>query len=129
MSFYYRTMARASVASNGTQSNGFSDSQHTSISADGRYVVFTSLASNLVSGDTNNGTDVFVYDRTTQQTKRVSVTSAGEQSPFGGSAQPAISADGRYIAFIHSTGNLAPNIQIIVSGATPTACKHFLVPS
>ena len=62
---------RVSVASDGAQGNG--GSAHPSISADGRYVAFQSDASNLVSGDTNGWSDIFVYDRQTGQTTRVSV--------------------------------------------------------
>lgn len=55
------TTTRVSVAQNGTQGNGSSSGD--SISSNGRYVVFTSDASNLVSGDNNNEADLFVYDR------------------------------------------------------------------
>ena len=63
------TTTRVSVASDGTQGNSFSDNPD--ISADGRYVVFNSFASNLVSGDTNGYWDVFVRDRQTGTTTRV----------------------------------------------------------
>ena len=62
---------RVSVASDGTQGNDHSFVS--SLSADGRYVAFTSLASNLVAGDTNGTSDAFVHDRQTGQTTRVSV--------------------------------------------------------
>jgi len=87
---------RVSISSAGQQGNGYS--YLPSISADGRYVAFYSDASNLVAGDTNNATDVFVYDRKTHKTRRVSVTSAGQQGN-GDSLYPSISADGRYVAF------------------------------
>jgi pimeloyl-ACP methyl ester carboxylesterase len=87
---------RVSLASNGSQGNSFSE--FPSISADGRYVAFMSSASNLVGGDTNNYTDIFLHDRVAQTTTRVSVASNGSQ---GGnqSTSPAISGDGRYISF------------------------------
>jgi Tol biopolymer transport system component len=86
-----------SVDSTGVQSNSYSEQP--SISADGRYVAYRSYASNLVPGDTNDRPDVFVYDRSTRQTTRVSVTSTGEQG-FGYSTRnPVISGDGRYVAF------------------------------
>ena len=69
---------RVSVASDGTQSNN--DSYNPSISANGRYVAFESEATNLVRGDTNNFRDIFVHDRQTGQTTRVSVASDGTQS-------------------------------------------------
>jgi VCBS repeat-containing protein len=87
---------RVSVASNGTQGN--SQSNEPSLSADGRYVAFSSVASTLVAGDTNGTYDVFVHDRQTGETQRVSVASNGAQGN-GESHQPSLSADGRYVAF------------------------------
>jgi Tol biopolymer transport system component len=97
--------ARVSVASDGTQGNG--PSSWPSISADGRYVAFVSGADNLVSGDTNGRDDIFVYDRQTGQTTRVSVASDGTQGN-GFSWQPSISSDGRYVAFLSGANNLVP---------------------
>ena len=71
------TIERVSVASDGTQGNG--NSYYPSISADGRYVAFCSHASNLVPGDTNGATDIFVYDRQTDTIERVSVAADGTQ--------------------------------------------------
>ena len=84
---------RASVASDGTQSNGLS--QKVAISTDGRYVTFKSSASSLVPADTNDVTDVFVHDRLTGVTTRESVASNGLQG-FRSSEKPALSGDGRY---------------------------------
>lgn len=87
---------RISVSSSGAQGNDYSfDPQ---MDSDGDLIVFTSLASNLVSGDTNGREDVLVYNRITGTTQRVSVSSSGAQSPGGGGA-PDISADGRYVTF------------------------------
>jgi hypothetical protein len=98
-----RDIERVSVASDGSQSN---DSSHSAfISADGRYVAFYSSASNLVSGDTNGMYDVFVHDRRTGQTIRLSAASDGSQSNDL-SQFPSISADGRYVAFESNAGNL-----------------------
>jgi len=97
--------ARVSVASNGVAGNASSGSP--AISADGRYVAFRSGASNLVPGDTNGDTDVFVYDRDTGATARVSVASNGSQAN-GESRLPALSGDGRYIAFESEASNLVP---------------------
>lgn len=70
-----------SVATGGTQGDGNSYSTtSTSLSADGRYVAFISIASNLVVGDTNGTEDVFVHDRLTKQTTRVSVATGGTQA-------------------------------------------------
>ena len=102
---------RVSVASDGTQAND--QSFRPAISADGRYVTFASVASNLVPGDTNGalgvflGTDVFVHDRQTGQTTRASVASDGTQANRESFA-PAVSADGRYVAFVSLASNLVP---------------------
>ncbi len=77
------------------------------ISGDGRYVAFASAGSTLVAGDTNGVEDVFVYDRLARTTERVSLSSAGEQGN-GDSYGPAISADGRYVAFTSAASNLTP---------------------
>ncbi|MHB8789473.1 MAG: TolB family protein [Desulfobulbaceae bacterium] len=97
--------ARVSVDSSGIQGDGLSDLP--ALSADGRYIAFYSRATNLVSGDTNSYDDVFVHDRLTGMTTRVSVDSSGNQGD-GNSWDAAISADGRYVAFGSSTTNLDP---------------------
>ena len=77
------------------------------VSADGRYVVFDSSAPNLVKGDTNEASDVFIYDRQTNATQRVSLTASGAQAngaSFGGGS--GVSADGRYVAFASSGTNV-----------------------
>ncbi len=99
------TTERVSVDSAGTQADGDSDSP--ALSADGRFVAFVSVATNLVPGDTNGRSDVFVHDRQTRRTERVSVDSAGTQAD-GDSASPALSADGRFVAFSSSATNLVP---------------------
>jgi Tol biopolymer transport system component len=85
------------------QANG--DSSDVALSADGRVVAFTSGASNLVAGDTNMQYDIFVHDCKTGQTERVSVASDGTQAN-GTSMQPALSADGRFVAFVSAANNL-----------------------
>ncbi len=77
------------------------------LSADGRYVVFQSLADDLVPGDTNQCADVFVRDLTAGVTTRVSVDSAGAQADSI-SCLPAISPDGRWVAFVSWASNLVP---------------------
>jgi Tol biopolymer transport system component len=98
-----RTTTRVSLASDGTQGNGGSYSP--SISADGRYVAFRSRASNLVAGDTNGNWDVFVHDRQTRTTTRVSLASDGAEGNDD-SYSPSISANGRYVAFHSYASNL-----------------------
>lgn len=78
-----------------------------SISADGRYIAFSSSADNLVPGDTNGYGDVFVHDRVMGTTEIVSVDSFGNQGNAG-SGNPEISSDGRYVAFYSVASNLVP---------------------
>ena len=107
------TTDRVSVSTGGAA--GDDDSQLAAVSGDGRFVAFRSLATTLVPGDTNGVGDVFVHDRSTGVTERVSVDSrerqaVGDQggvldSNFG---PPAISADGRYVAFDSWEPDLVP---------------------
>ncbi|MBI3848065.1 MAG: PD40 domain-containing protein [Planctomycetes bacterium] len=83
------------------------------ITADGRYISFTSFATNLVAGDTNGRTDIFVRDRQTNVTSRVSVDSAGNQTP-GNSSWSVISSDGRYVCFQSDSYTLVPNDNNLV---------------
>ena len=92
-----------SVSSAGEMSEGGPSTP--SVNADGRFVAFESLATNLVPGDTNaipgqywSGMDVFVRDRLLRLTERVSVSSSDEQGN-GDSRLGAISADGRFVVF------------------------------
>jgi Tol biopolymer transport system component len=97
------TTTRVSVGTGGVQGDG--DSIYPSISADGRLVAFTSYATNLVPGDTNGGPDVFVRDRKTGTTRRVSLGPGGVQGDVG-SGRLAISADGRFVTFESDDTNL-----------------------
>jgi Ca2+-binding RTX toxin-like protein len=121
--FVYDTVANTtrlvSVDSNGIPGNN--DFYKPSISADGRYVTFYSDASNLVSDDTNNVTDIFVYDTVANTTRRVSVDSNGIQGNSD-SYTTSISADGRYVAFLSFASNL-------VSGDTNEAADIFVYDS
>jgi len=96
---------RVSLASTGAQTSN--ESAWPSITPDGRFVAFGSFANNLVSGDTNGAYDVFVRDRLTWFTERVSVDSNGVQGNAV-SATPVISGDGRYVAFGSDATNLVP---------------------
>ncbi len=104
---------RVSVDSNGNQGNAGTGNfccfagMAPDISADGRYVTFWSTSSNLVVGDTNNFDDVFVHDRETGVTERVSVDGFGNQANKG-SGNPAISDDGRFVVFDSQSSNLVP---------------------
>ena len=103
---------RVSVSSDGVEGNA--DSSAPALSGDGRVVAFVSSASNLVPADTNGVPDIFVYDRVTGRTERVSVSSSGAQAD-GASADPALSADGRYVVFTSSATTL-------VAGDRNVAC-------
>jgi tricorn protease-like protein len=107
---------RVSLASDGTEANGVSYS--TKISANGRYVTYISYASNLVSGDTNDTSDVFVFDRKMGTTERISVASDGTEGN-GFSFNPVISANGRYVAYESNASNL-------VSGDTYGSADIFV---
>ena len=96
-------MGRVNVTSAGAQSNGNVDGP--SISADGRFVAFASGAPDLVAGDTNGVFDVFVHDRASGTTERVSISSAGGEGN-GASSHASISADGRFVAFTSLASNL-----------------------
>ncbi len=96
---------RVSVASDGTEGN--SSSRGVSISGDGRFVAFTSNATNLVFGDNNSFVDIFVRDRLLATTQLVSVDSAGLQGD-GLCSAPSISGDGKIVAFASRSTNLVP---------------------
>ncbi len=95
--------SRVSLASDGSEANA--PSQRPVLSANGRYVAFYSTASNLVAGDTNNKADVFVHDRQSNTTRRVSLAADGSEGNAE-SGLPSISADGRFVAFASAASNL-----------------------
>jgi len=99
----WHVVERVSVASDGSQANG--GSYDAAVNGDGRVVAFSSGADNLVSGDGNGRQDVFVHDRATGRTRRVSVASDGSQAN-GGSHDAAVSGDGRVVAFFSGADNL-----------------------
>lgn len=101
------TTERVSLTQGGLQGNNASTVP--AISADGRFVAFSSYASNLVPDDLNNSDDIFVRDRLLGTTEMVSVSSSGTLASGNGGIEPqppSISADGRYVAFEHAAGNL-----------------------
>lgn len=97
--------AKASVAGNGDGANA--GSSGATISADGRYISYLSSASNLVGGDTNGKSDVFVLDRQSGGTLKVSQASNGGPTNDS-SANAAISGDGRYVAYATMSTNIVP---------------------
>lgn len=109
-------VARSSLSNVGAQGNA--PSVQSAISSDGRFVAFASDASNLVPADTNKARDVFVRDRQTGVTNRVSVTGIGGQAN-GRSFTPSISGDGRFVTFSSEATNL-------VKGDTNHATDIFI---
>ena len=115
---------RVSVANDGGQ--GDRESHFGSISDDGRYVAFTSAATNLVADDTNGASDVFVHDRTTRTTRRVSnfppdPNEDGEVRSFS----PAISGNGRYVAFVsHHSGYWIVYVHDVRTGTTTSRARE-----
>ena len=118
---------RVSVDSSGVQGDG--DSMAPAMAAEGRYVAFESTATNLIPGDTNAFSDIFVHDLLTHTTTRVSVTSSGAQA-HSLSQACSISSDGRYVAFESYAANLVPGdtnhsidvfVRDVVAGTTPRA--------
>ncbi len=99
------TTERVNVSSSGAEANA--GASYPSLSADGRFVVFSSFASNLVAGDTNGHADIFVRDRSAGTTERVSLSSAGAEGDDDANTT-AISPDGRWVAFTSFATNFAP---------------------
>jgi hypothetical protein len=99
------TLERASSTYLGVEADGWSG--FPSLSADGRYVVFQSAATNLVPGDTNDQIDAFLLDRQTQALTRISLTSLGQQAN-GGCILPKVSGDGSKVSFVSWATNLDP---------------------
>jgi Tol biopolymer transport system component len=97
--------ARVNLAATGAQAVG-GDSIAPAMSADGRYIAYASVATNLVPGDTNGVSDIFRRDVVTGTTTRISVDGLGGQALGGDSTAPAMSADGRYITYSSSATNL-----------------------
>ncbi|MFG2848064.1 TolB family protein [Kitasatospora sp. NPDC048296] len=100
---------RVSVGLGQAQPDGASHAA--GLSADGRYTVFTSNATNLVPGDTNGKSDVFVRDLRTGDTERVNTGPDGAQAN-GGSFEATISGNGRYVAFSSDATNLTPGANL-----------------
>ena len=105
------TTRRVSVPTGGVQGEGDIGYFGLSISESGQFVAFASQATDLVGGDTNGTTDVFVWDRATDVTERVSVNSQGLQGG-GWSDEPSISASGRFVAFQSLSGFVGPDTNL-----------------
>jgi len=114
------TTERVSVSSSGAEGND--DTGQSSISADGRFVSFYSIATNLVANDTNALGDVFVHDRQTGTTVRVSVSSSGTQADLG-SISGWLSADGHALVFV----SYATNLVAGDTNGVPDIFRHDLL--
>lgn len=101
------TTTRVSVASDGTEGNGWSYCYSPQLVGKGNLAIFASGAGNLVPGDTNKTDDVFVHDLTTRTTRRVSIATDGTEGNSS-SYFPSASRDGRFVVFESYTNNLVP---------------------
>ncbi len=106
------------VSKNSAGIQGDRDSTQPSLTPDGRFVTFSSKAQNLVAGDLNGFTDIFVRDLQTGITTRESLDSNGAEANSN-SGFPCLSADGRYVAFRSFANNL-------VAGDTNAAADDFV---
>ncbi len=102
-----QVVERVSVSTTGHAGTYLGATHELGLSADGRYVIFVSYAGSMVPGDTNGVRDVFRHDRWTGTTIRCSVGSAGQEAD-NDSYEPAISGDGRYVAFLSDSDILDP---------------------
>lgn len=105
------TTERISVSSDdedGFNEEGDDESFNPSISDDGRYVAFASFATTLVNDDTNDSSDVFVRDRETNTTRRVSLRTDGLEPEGGEVLDVALSGNGRFVAFVHTSDLSGP---------------------
>ena len=112
---------RISVGVGGAQPNGSSSDPQ--ISGDGRWVVFTSVATNLVANDSNDVQDVFLFDRQTSTMTRVSQSTGGAQADMASSG-PAISDDGSVVAFISASALLSSEPDTVACEQAPPACER-----
>jgi len=109
--FLWNRSSSALQRVNVTQIGGQADrsSYAPALNADGRFIVFRSHATNLVASETPNFGDIFLRDNINGALQRVSLSTAGDQSPNGASDEPTISADGRFITFRSNATDLVPN--------------------
>jgi Tol biopolymer transport system component len=114
--FIYDTQTKQVRGINPLDSNG--DSVNPSITADGRWVVFESLASNLIADDTNSASDIFAFDTQSNQLTRLSINDAGVAGD-GHSFNPIIAANGNFVVFASEASNL-------VAGDTNVTSDIFL---
>ncbi len=112
---------RLSVPTAGGQANGASRAPQ--ISGDGRWVVFESDATNLVPGDTNGVTDIFLFDRQAGVLSRISLSTGGAQADQPATA-PSISDDGQVVAFVSASSTLSAEPDTVTCEGAPPACER-----
>lgn len=105
--FDFATMKSTLLSKSASGELGDGTSDPVSISADGRFIAFASTSTNLVSGDTNDASDIFLYDAKVGSLRRVSLTPDGSQAD-GASKYPSLSGDARYLSFVSKARNLLP---------------------
>jgi len=114
------TNALVSVGMDGNSAAGLSSSPV--MSANGRFVLFTSTATNLVANNTNGAADIYLRDLEAGTTALVNVDSNGVKLGTNGASAPAISQDGRYVVFLSKTNSsqTSPGIywRDVVAGQT-----------
>jgi Tol biopolymer transport system component len=116
------TTKRVSLTSTGAERNQGNESSSRvvspGISGDGRYVAYATTATNVVPGDTNDAQDVFVVDTQTNAVQRVSIATGGAEgnadSPIGQGERPALSRDGKWVAFSTQATNLGVGVGNVV---------------
>ena len=111
---------RVSRSTTNAEANGASFDPH--VSKNGRFVAFSSDATNIVASDTNGQRDIFLFDRTTSTTKRISVSLDGGQANAACN-RPRVSADGQWVAFQSTASNLLPN-QDTAAGRSAVYLAH-----
>jgi Tol biopolymer transport system component len=126
------TTTRVSVGARGVQANG--PSRDVSLSGNGRFVVFSSDATNLTGGDSNGETDVFVRDLNAATTRKVSTraryTNGESAAVADGGADPAVSEDGRFVAYYSvAVDEVGTEWPVVLrrdrwTGAVQPACAH-----
>ena len=125
--FVYDTVAGSTTRVNqtpaGTQANG--ESKTPTISSDGRFIAFSSLANNLTAGDQNGLADVFIVDTNSLQLERASVSNGGMDAN-GSSGAPALSGDGRFVVYESSATNIGPANANHQRGADESRTQIFL---
>ena len=118
-----QTTTRVNLTATGGQASGGVTNYDARASDSGRFVVFSSVDSTLVAGDTNGAADIFVRDRIAGTTVRVNLSSTSAQAGAGSeSRSPVISRDGNFVAFV-STAPLVPGLLFRGPACSVVTCR------